>query len=1037
MTQLQDAVSDSSPEHTNNGRVPVDVPRVLQVRKRSGELVDYDPMKIEDVVMLCLSNGVGRKVDDITKSIAKRVTYQVDHIAQKLDTPISVEVIQDLVVVHLQLEDAEAAQAFRSYREEKRNERLNATGLFSKRTSFKPFEYPQFVDYVDAINRSYWTKDEWKFTADIDDFHTRLESKEQNAIKNALLAISQIEVAVKTFWGNLYNRMPKPEIFEVGATFAESEVRHERAYSHLLEILDLNDDFNQLLKVPAIRARVKYLEEALKPEGTENSHFAITIALFSMFIENCSLFSQFAVIKSFAKHRNMLKDVDNVVQATQREETLHAMFGAALIHEIKKERPEWFDKAFWHKMRSAARDAFDAECDIIDWIMEAGELDYLTRDSLKEFVKDRINQSFKMIGAEAVFEINEALLEPLAWFEEELKLDVGIDFFHTKSTAYSKHVQSYAGRDLIGEIQEPQECRTATIAPVVVLDTVEDREDYWWLNEPARAMLAPYLLNGQTPEQRIEAIADNAQHILGDNTFKARFMQYMKAGFYSLASPVWSNFGLERGLPISCFGIDIPDTIEGLLKAHTEIGMMSKHGGGTSGYYGRIRPRGSLIRGGENGESQGSINFMRLMDTLTDVISQGSTRRGQFAAYLPIDHPDFKEFLTIRNDGHEIQGLNFGACISDEFMEQVKQERDAARFNKMMPTPALDRWGWMLRKRSMTGYPYMFFTGNANRCSPPWYGYGTDYPILHSNLCTEIMLSDNAYESFVCCLSSVNVARLPEIVAAGIKQVVYTLVQFLDSVISEFITKAKDLFGFERSVRFAERHRALGMGVLGWHSYMQRHNLAIDTVEAHAHNRAMFRNIEEAAIEASQSMAVIHGEPEVMRGTGRRHTTLMAIAPTKSSSIILGQMSEGIEPWRQNIVVKKTQKGTFTLRNPELEQVLERYGRNDKTTWSAIMDDHGSVQNIDFLTEHEKAVFRTFVELPQMELITHAAERQQYIDQGQSLNLMIDPHVPAWQISDLYIAAYDLGIKSLYYQHGVNAAHQLSRNLTTCTSCEG
>ena len=1009
--------------------------RKIEVRKRSGELVNYDVDKIRQVVRISVIKGAGREMNENVRAMIERIVYRVDQVIQKMESPVVVEVIQDLVTVYMELEDSVAAQAFRTYREEHRKKRLESAGVFAPRTSFKPFEYPQVAQFKDAIRHSYWVHTEWNFNGDVDDFHTRLQPHEKETVKRAMLAISQIEVAVKRFWGDIGKWFPKPEIEQVGATFAESEVRHADAYSHLLQVMSLDDDFASITKVPAIRARIDYLKEMLAPRK-EKQEYAGKLALFSMFIENCSLFTQFAVLKSFAKHRQVLKDVDNVVQATQREETLHAQFGAVLINLIKEQYPEWFDEEFWFNLKSAARDAFEAESQVIDWMMEEGELEFLNKATLKEFMKHRINESLAMIGGPKVFEIDYDVLAPLEWFEDELDLDVSIDFFHTKSTAYTKHAQAFTPSALVRPDKEPTVCK-AQLAPEIVLDATRELERFWWLNEESQAVLhGDYLLPGVTPETRILEIAEHAAKLLKDDTFAPRFLRYMSKGFYSLSSPVWANFGYKRGLPISCFGSHIGDTIPSILDVSTaEVGMMSKYGGGTSGYYGDIRPRGSAIT--NNGTTAGAVNFMRLPDTLTCVISQGSTRRGQFAAYLPFSHRDFDEFLTIRDDGHPIQNLNFGACLTAEDYANIEREEKMLKQDPNADTPNLARWGRLLAKRAKTGYPYIFNTTNANNGAPACYRDDDNYNITHSNLCTEIMLPDCDDESFVCCLGSLNLYVWPEIVEEGLAEVVRTKLQFLDAVLEDFIQQAEGVPHMEKAVRFSKRHRAVGMGVLGWHSYMQRHNLAIDTSEAHAHNRYIFGHIKAASVAANQWMGEHYGSPEVLEGTGLRFTTTMAIAPTKTSSFILGQVSEGIEPWKQNVVVKKTQKGVFTVWNPELLRVLDAHGRNDAETKHSIKKAGGSVQHLNFLTEHEKRVFRTFIETPQMELVTHAAERQTFIDQGQSLNLMIDPNVPAHEVSDLYMTAHTLGIKSLYYQHSVNAAQQLSRALTTCTSCEG
>lgn len=321
--------------------------------------------------------------------------------------------------------------------------------IFDKRIEFKPFEYPEVMSFIDAINHSYWLHTEWNFISDIQDFNTILSEEERNTIKNALLAISQIEVSVKSFWGKIGDKLPKPEFNAVGATFSESEVRHERAYSHLLEILNLNNDFSLLLQNPVIQGRVEYLTKYLK-NASENTKqaYTLTLALFSLFIENVSLFSQFLLIKSFNRYKNVLKDIDNVVQATQQEEQLHAKFGAYLINEIEKEFPDWFDDDFYQKIERACLKAYDAEAKIIDWIFELGDLDFISSYDVKEFIKNRFNSSLNMIGCKSVFDVDSNILSKFEWFDEEIQSLTNIDFFNKKSTAYSKKTQSITTGDL-------------------------------------------------------------------------------------------------------------------------------------------------------------------------------------------------------------------------------------------------------------------------------------------------------------------------------------------------------------------------------------------------------------------------------------------------------------------------------------------------------------------------------------------------------------------------------------------------------------
>ncbi len=319
--------------------------------------------------------------------------------------------------------------------------------IFDKRSAFKPFEYPELVDFKNAINHSYWLVSEWTFMSDVDDFHVRLSPIEKSAVKNALLAISQIEVAVKKFWGRLGDRLQKPEFDQVGATFAESEVRHADAYSHLLEVLGLNADFDKLLSVPAIRGRINYLSDALKA-GESDQDFASSLALFSLFVENVSLFGQFAVVKSINKHRNLLKDIDNVIQATQKEEQVHALFGVYVVNLIRKERPEWFGSEFYAKIEAACRKAYKHESAIVDWIYQEGELPYLSASDLKEFLKARFNESIEMVGGKPIFGTDPAKLLTTRWFVEEMLTEAKTDFFHKRPVSYSKFTTPVTAEDL-------------------------------------------------------------------------------------------------------------------------------------------------------------------------------------------------------------------------------------------------------------------------------------------------------------------------------------------------------------------------------------------------------------------------------------------------------------------------------------------------------------------------------------------------------------------------------------------------------------
>jgi len=554
------------------------------------------------------------------------------------------------------------------------------------------------------------------------------------------------------------------------------------------------------------------------------------------------------------------------------------------------------------------------------------------------------------------------------------------------------------------------------------MSTETQHSDIYWLNKDSRKFLQRgYLLEGETPEQRIHDIAKAAEKLLlTQKGFAKKFEDYMHRGFYSLASPIWSNFGRKRGLPISCFGSFVPDTMEGILEKISEVGMMTKVGGGTSATFGALRSRGTPISSG--GESTGSVHFMEMFESLMNVVSQGNVRRGSFAAYLPIDHGDIEEFLQIRGEGNAIQNLSIGVSITDDWMKSmIDGDKEKRRI-----------WGLVIKKRFESGYPYIFFKDNANNQAPQVYK-DKGLTIHHSNLCSEIMLPNGEDESFVCDLSSMNLERWEEWKDTD---AVETMIYFLDAVMSEFITKTEGMKFMDAPRKFAMRHRALGLGVLGWHSLLQSKMIAFESMEAKFLNNTIWKNIREKADKATAELAQIFGEPELLKGYGRRNTTTLAVAPTTSSSFILGQVSPSIEPNNSNYYVKDLAKGKFSYKNPYLKKLLKEKGKHTDEVWMDILKHGGSVQHLDFLSENEKEVFKTYEETSQKEIIIQAAGRQKYIDQGQSLNVLIPAGTPPKLVNELNIFAWEQGIKSLYYQRSTNPAKELARSIMTCKSCE-
>lgn len=554
-----------------------------------------------------------------------------------------------------------------------------------------------------------------------------------------------------------------------------------------------------------------------------------------------------------------------------------------------------------------------------------------------------------------------------------------------------------------------------------------------WLNEDSITFLERgYLNEGETPKGRIRDIADTAEDILGIEGFADKFYDYMGRGYYSLSSPVWANFGKDKGLSISCFGSYAEDSVPSILDTASEVGMMSKYGGGTSGYFGEIRPRGSNIT--DNGETSGSVHFMKLFEQMTDTISQGNTRRGRFSPYLPVEHGDINEFLEIATEGNPIQNMTHAVTITDDWMQDmINGDLDKRK-----------TWSKILTRRTQLGFPYIMFSDNANDNTVDVYK-DKELKINNSNLCSEIFLPNNADESFVCCLSSLNLVHYDEWKNTD---AVETLIYFLDAVITEFISdleKMRDSQDKEkreafrlmrRAYNFAKRHRALGAGVLGLHSYYQSKMIPFESVAAAKLNTEIFAFIQKKSYKASEELAELFGEPEILEGYGRRNTTLNAIAPTTSSSFILGQVSKSIEPFMSNYYVVDTAKVKKTMINPYLKELLKEKGKDTKEVMESIRDYDGSVQHLDFLSQREKDVFKTYGEINQYNILDQAGSRQYFIDQGQSINIMVNPqHVTAEELNELYLFAWSNGIKSLYYQHGTNAAQQFNLS-KLCINCE-
>jgi ribonucleoside-diphosphate reductase alpha chain len=558
-----------------------------------------------------------------------------------------------------------------------------------------------------------------------------------------------------------------------------------------------------------------------------------------------------------------------------------------------------------------------------------------------------------------------------------------------------------------------------------------------------------YLLQGETPKDAYWRVSTTIAKRLGKTEMASKFFDYIWKGWLCLASPVLANTGTERGLPISCFGIDTADSILDIGNKNLEMMLLAKHGGGVGIGVNQIRPAGSPIK--NNGTSDGIIPFIKMYDSTILATNQGNVRRGAASVNLNIEHADFWDWLEIREPKGDVnrQCLNIHQCVvvSNKFMRKVEQGDEEAR----------KKWAAVIRKRRQTGEPYIMFKGNVNNQNPDAYK-NNGLKVFMTNICSEIVLHTDESHSFVCCLSSLNIAKYEDWKDTDL---IYTATWFLDGVLEEFIQRAKNMKGFENTIRSAEKGRALGLGVLGWHTYLQEKGIPFEGLIAQHETRKVFSQMKIESERASRDMAEEFGEPLWCANTGMRNTHLRAIAPTVSNSKLSGNVSAGIEPWPANVWTEQSAKGTFIRKNPTLEKYLKRIKLNNKETWDKILEDGGSVLDIKELDnwgfvdgklinrdqfdgfENDfipfKDVFKTFKELNQLDLVKQAGIRQQYIDQSVSLNLAFPKEAsPKW-LNQVHMESWKQGIKTLYYMRteSVLRGDIAKAAMVDCVSCDG
>lgn len=546
----------------------------------------------------------------------------------------------------------------------------------------------------------------------------------------------------------------------------------------------------------------------------------------------------------------------------------------------------------------------------------------------------------------------------------------------------------------------------------------------WMTEEGFKTISGGYLLKDETPKGMYKRVAKAAGKYAKKVGSEDKFFEIMWKNYWCPASPVLANCGTNRGLPISCFSIHPGDSLRSIMEKGSELAMMSQGGGGVGIYVGEPRSAGSPISGG--GVAEGVFPWCKIYDSITTAVSQGATRRGASAVYLPVESSDIEGFLSIRRPTGDVNSrclnINHGVCITDQWMKEMLEGDTAKR----------ELFIQVLNTRVETGEPYIMFTDTVNNANPLMYK-DLELKVLTSNICTEVLLYTDPLHSFVCCLGSLNLMRFEE---CKDTDTIYYAQLMLDCVLQEFIDKAKDKPGYENAVRFAEKGRPVGIGVLGWHSLLQSKMMPLDSFDAMKLNNQVFKEIRKQADEASMELAKEYGEPVWCKGYGYRNTHRISIAPTTSNSLIAGGHSAGIEPWASNVFVQGSAKGTFIRKNKQLQALLVGYGKDDFDTWRSIEKEQGSVQHLDFLSDQEKEVFLTAREINQMSLIKQAAQRQVHVDQGQSLNLFFAHDADPQYIYDVHVEAWKLGVKTLYYMRSEGVIKS-KIDYKECKACEG
>jgi len=942
--------------------------------------------------------------------------------------------------------------------------------LLKERQVYKPFEYPQADAFAELQHNAHWLPSEVAMARDVQDWNEKLVESEKRVLGQILKSFTQAEIHVNDYWANIPSWFPKPEIKDMASAFANMEAIHTKGYAWLNDSLGL-DDYAAFLDDETAVAKLDRLK-VIKSKSRRDK--ARSLAIFSAFTEGVNLFSSFAILMNFSRF-DLLPGVETIVSWSIRDESLHSLAGCWLFRTLIEENPDIWDEDLIEDVKEAARLTVYLEDDFIDHAFSMGQIRGLNSEDLKQFIRYRTNVKLGDLGIPPLYrKLDKEALDRMKWFDDATGGTAFTDFFAKRVTDYQKCNFTIDNLFADGKTASPPKIelseeeiltRISELENVVVdydeeLRVLKEKgEAPEWMTSPGYQTISKgYRLRGNTPKDMYKRVAKSAafnlithkqlvwDESMGDVFSRSdksiddfpyteteladKFFELMWNNWLCPASPVLANMGTDKGLPISCYGIDIDDTMQAISEGITELTSLSSGGGGVGVGMDRVRPRGSLIKGGKNGTSEGVIPFIKMYDSAVLAVSQGSTRRGAASINVDIEHGDWSEVIRMRRPEGDINrqcgNLHHCTVISDEFLDKVDSGDREARL----------KWTELMKARMETGESYIMNKSVVNRGNPLAYTQN-NFEVTMTNICSEITLFTDALHSFICCLSSINVVRYEEWKDENIG---YWASLFLNGVLNSFIVDASKKYAMEKVVRSACKGRAIGIGVLGWHTYLQQNMIPFESFPAMSANAMIFGNIRAGADESSKLLAEHFGEPEWCKGTGEFNTHKMAVAPTRSNSTISGDVSPGVEPFIANEFTDKSAKGTFYRRNPQLQKVLDKYNKNTERIWDGIRERKGSVQHLKFLLAKEREVFQTAYEIDQFAIVKQAEQRQKWVDQAQSINLFFPEDVDADYFNRVHLEGARK-LKTLYYcrsEAGMKAdSTTRGKDDDECKSCEG